>query len=66
MERGCVALLDRIGAVMQEHREASTMDCPLISGKGLLTESALRFRNYTGYELWWMVGDVFVPDRRAV
>ena len=46
--------------------EASTMDCPLIHGKGLLTESALRFKNYTGYELWWMVGDVFVLDRRTV
>ena len=59
-------VLGRIEAVMQEHREASTMDCPLIHGKGLLTESALRFKNYTGYELWWMVGDVFVLDRRTV
>lgn len=43
-----MALLGRIEAVMQEHREASTMDCPLVPGKDLLTESALRFRNYAG------------------
>ena len=48
MERRCMALLSRIEAVMQEHREASTMDCPLVPGKGLLTESALRFTNYAG------------------
>lgn len=46
-------------APLLEHQKASALDWPLPPGKGPLAESALRFRNYPGYEPWWVVGVVF-------